>query len=96
MSKLGGINHPGNPIVNAVLDQILDVSQIDPSVVSGNYKLQGDLGLSRSQTQQVLFQAARQIGLNIGFEICRVEDMSCKEMVDLIGIWAAQTGRNAA
>ena len=94
MSQIEGIRSGFDPVIAAVLDQIVDVTQIDPSSVSPDDRLLQDVGMERWQVQMVLFKAAQELGMGVPFENCRVGDMSCREIVSLLKIW--QASRQAA
>lgn len=85
-----------DPIVMAVLNQIFENHQIDSECVQPDYKLGSDLGLTRIQIQVVLKGATERLGLQIPFESCRVEDVTARDLVDLLRHWSMRTGERAA
>lgn len=90
MSDLKTIREGMDPVINAVLEAILDVSQIDPEFMSPDSKLGQDLGLDRGQVQMVLHTAARSLHLPVEFESCRIEDSSARQVVDILKRWRTQ------
>lgn len=96
MNRVSSLNHPGNPFVNLVLDQILEVSQIDPSSVNPTDKLGRDLGFSSSQIQTVVWNCAQKLRLPISFESCQVDDLPVSELVEMLKSWSTQGSRMSA
>ena len=89
-------NKPGDPVVNVVLDQIAAVSQIDASAVCPDYYLGRDLFISRSDIQIILAESAKQLGMNVGMEFCRLDDTTPHELVKTLKEWQCKSGRVAA
>lgn len=89
-------NGSNDVVIMAVLDQILEDTQIDPSCIAPDYKLGLDFGLSRVQVQTIYYNAARKLSLPVTFEMCRIEDASARDLVNRIRRMAATHGVRVA
>lgn len=78
----------GSGIIAVFLDQLLEVSGIDPSSVSPDYKLREDLGLSRTELQLVLAKSAGALGIEVPFENCQIEEATSRQIVEILQHWA--------
>jgi hypothetical protein len=89
MSQSVSLRSGLDPVITAVLDQIVDLAQIDPSSVTPDERLTKDVGMERLQVQMLVFKSAQTLGLSVPFESCRIGDMSCREIVSLLKTWQA-------
>jgi hypothetical protein len=96
MTTLKTLKGQQDPIIVAVLDEIFNVSNIDPAAINPDYKLGSDLGLSRIDVQLVLSQAAKSLGMEVAFENCRIEDSSPREIVNILRRWDMVSARRVA
>lgn len=96
MKPVRRMTYPGNPLVNLVLDQILDVSQIDPSSINPTDKLGRDLGLTPNEIQTVVWKCAQKMSLPINFDSCQIEDVPVAEIVEILKSWSNEQSRMSA
>lgn len=76
-----------DPAITTVLDEILSLTQIDPAYISPDERLINDLGLDRCSVQTLVWNSAKKLNLDVSFEICRVGDLSLREIVSLLKTW---------
>lgn len=94
MGALLSLVNKGDPFVNAVLDEILAETLIDPSSVVPDYQLCQEFGITRVQLQTVLYRAAQALKIQVPFESCRLNDASARQLVDLLRHWDRSSGSN--
>ena len=74
----------GDPIVNAVLDQLWEVAQVDPTNVFPESKFGVDLGLTANQVKLVTTNAAKQIGISMTLEERAPETLTAGDLVEIL------------
>lgn len=76
-----------DPVILAILDHLFELTQIDPTHVQPDERLQRDLGLTSTQVHTLLWRSAQSLNLNVPFEACRVGDLSSREIETLLKKW---------
>ena len=82
-------NSKSDPVISMVLDRICEQTGIDPTSILPDYKLGADLNMTVLSIQEMLFEAAKDLGLGVTREACRMGDTTPRQMCDLLKKWMA-------
>ena len=89
VKTLMSTNSKSDPVISMVLDRICEQTGIDPTSILPDYKLSADLNMSVLAIQEMLFEAARDLGLGVTHEACRTGDTTPRQLCDLLKKWMA-------